>query len=210
VVIDGSAWGLFVAASLTLLLTPGPAVLYIVGNSMEQGPRAGILSAMGLLTGGTVHMLAAVAGVTALLAASASALSALRWAGAAYLFWLAWREVSRSAMGAGNGGRSPRRGGELYRGGLMVALLNPKSVLFFLAFLPQFVRPGAGDPRLRVLALGVTFLGLAVCTDTMYSVVGGQAGRLLRTPAARRARRWLSAGIYAGLGVVALLEGRPH
>ncbi len=207
--IDGHALGLFVAASLTLLLTPGPAVLYVVGNSMEQGPRAGILSAMGLVTGGVVHMLAAVVGITALLAASPSALTALRWAGAAYLLYLAWKEISAPEPADGEGARPLRRSAELYRGGLMVNLLNPKSALFFLAFLPQFVEPGHGDPRLQVLALGAGFLCLAACTDTMYAFLGGRAGRLLRTPGARRARRWLSAGIYAGLGVLALLEGRP-
>ena len=208
--IDTHALPVFVVASLVLLVTPGPAVLYLVGNSMEQGPRAGILSALGLLTGGAVHMLAAVAGITALLAASTSALAVLRWAGAAYLLWLAWREVSAPAWVPGGDARPLRRGSELYRGGLMVSLLNPKSALFFLAFLPQFVEPGRGDARLQVLALGVGFLCLAACTDTTWALVGGQAGRLLRTPGAHRARRWLSAGIYAGLGVVALLEGRPH
>jgi threonine/homoserine/homoserine lactone efflux protein len=207
-VIDGRALGLFVAASLTLLLTPGPAVLYVVGNSMEQGPRAGILSAMGLVTGGVVHMLAAVVGITALLAASPSALTVLRWAGAAYLLYLAWKEISAPEPAEGEEARPQRRSAELYRGGLMVNLLNPKSAPFFLAFLPQFVEPGRGDPRLQVLALGVGFLCLAACTDTAYALLGGQAGRLLRTPGARRARRWLSAGIYAGLALLALLEGR--
>jgi len=205
---DTETLGLFVVASLALLVTPGPAVLYIVGNSVEQGPRAGVVSALGLLTGGAVHMLLAVAGITALLAASTSALAALRWAGAAYLIWLAWKEVSAPPWVPDDGSRPLRDTGRIYRGGLMVNLLNPKSALFFLAFLPQFVTPGRGDPRLQVLALGVLFLGIAACSDTAYAFLGGHAGRLLRTSAAHRVRRWLSAGIYVGLALLALLEGR--
>ncbi|HKJ02059.1 MAG TPA: LysE family translocator [Longimicrobiales bacterium] len=195
------AFALFMGASLALLLTPGPAVLYIVGRSVDQGVRAGLVSAMGLATGGALHMLAAVVGISALLAASSSALAALAWAGAAYLGWLGWRELRPSPPRRGEAPSPARTPTQLYRQGVLVSVLNPKAVLFFLAFLPQFVRPGGADPRLQVLALGGTFLGLAVCTDALWAVTAARAGRRLRGPGAQRVRRWVSATIYFALAV---------
>lgn len=205
--IDPDRLALFVGAALALLLTPGPAVLYIVNSSLEQGTRAGVASALGLALGGGVHMLAALVGLTALLAATSAALALLRWAGAAYLVYLAWKEVSAPPWTPETRERPLRRNRELFRGGVLVNLLNPKSALFFFAFLPQFVDPARGDPRIQLLLLSACFFLLALTTDTMYAFLGGRGGRLLRVPAVHTARRWISAGIYAGLGLAAVLEG---
>jgi threonine/homoserine/homoserine lactone efflux protein len=207
-VIDPDRYALFLGAALVLLLTPGPAVLYVVASSMEQGTRAGVSAAFGLIVGGAVHMLAALVGLTALLAATPSALTGLRMVGAGYLIFLAWKEVTGSDPVVPPGARSRRRSGELFRGGVLVNVLNPKAALFFLAFLPQFVDPGRGDPRAQLLVLGGSFLMLAFGTDTLYAILGGRAGRMLRAPGFQRSRRWLSALIYTALGVGALLEGR--
>jgi threonine/homoserine/homoserine lactone efflux protein len=92
-----------------------------------------------------------------------------------------------------------RSSGQLYRQGVLVSVLNPKAVLFFMAFLPQFVRPGGADPRLQVLALGGTFLALALCTDTLWAVTAGRAGGWLRDPRRQGVRRWVSAAVYFAL-----------
>jgi threonine/homoserine/homoserine lactone efflux protein len=208
VMIDPHRYRLFMGAALVLLLTPGPAVLYVVSRSMEHGVRAGVVAALGLVAGGSVHMATVVLGLSALLSASAGALTLLRWVGAGYLLWLSWRELSARAERAGAAEGAPARVRELFTGGVMVNLLNPKAALFFLAFLPQFVDPTSGDVRVQLLFLGGSFLGLALVTDTGYAALGGRAGRLLRRPALRAGRRWLSAALYAGLGVAAALEGR--
>ena len=179
---EPQAFSLFVGASLALLLTPGPAVLYIIGRSVDQGVRAGIVSAVGLVAGGSLHLLAAVLGISALLAASPSALAVLGWAGAAYLAWLGWRELRTSAPPRGEAEPAARSRRQLFRQGVLVSVLNPKAVLFFMAFLPQFVRPGGADPRVQVLALGGTFLAMAVCTDTLWAVTAGGLGHLLGGP----------------------------
>lgn len=194
-------FALFVGASLALLVTPGPAVLYIVGRSLDQGVRAGITSAMGLVTGGAVHVSAAALGISALLAASPSSLALLTGAGAAYLAWLGWRELRGSAERGSHQAPAAPTPGQLYRQGVLVSLLNPKAVVFFMAFLPQFVRAGGADPRLQVLALGGTFLALAVCTDTLWALAAGRAGHRLRAPGRHRVRRWVSATVYFALAV---------
>lgn len=208
--IDPHRYLLFLGAALFLLLTPGPAVLYIVENSMAQGTRAGISAALGLVLGGSVHMLAALMGLTALLAASSSGLLVLQVAGGAYLLWLAWAALRRAPpaeddhLGEGPG---PRSHGRIFRGAILVNVLNPKAALFFLAFLPQFVDPSRGDPRAQFLVLAGSFLVVAFATDTSYAVLGGRVGRSLHAPGAHRVRQWLSAAIYAALGVAALVEG---
>lgn len=197
------AYLLFVAAALALLVTPGPAVLYIVGRSLDQGFRAGFVSALGLVTGGAAHVLAAAVGISALLAATPRALHALNWAGAAYLAWLGWAELRAGGAPDGVGGTPPRAPGHLFRQGLLVSLLNPKAILFFMAFLPQFVVTGGADPRLQVLVLGGTFLALALCTDTAWAAAAGRAGAWLRSPRRLLLRRRVSAALYFALAVAA-------
>lgn len=208
--IDPHRYVLFLGVALVLLLTPGPAVLYVVGSSVEHGARGGVFAALGLVVGGAVHMVAALLGITALMAASPSALGALRLAGAAYLIYLGWRELRKPPTGDGSGTEEGRTRRHLFRNGVMVNVLNPKAALFFLAFLPQFVDPSRGGPRLQLLTLGLSFLAVAFVTDTSYALLGGRAGRLLRAPGARSARRWVSGAIYLGLGVAAALEGRSR
>ena len=189
---DAHAFLLFSAAALALLVTPGPAVLYIVGRSMDQGVGAGVVSALGLVVGGAVYVLATVVGVSALVTAAPGALKALTLAGAAYLAWLGWTELQSQGAAAAGPGDAPRSRRQLFRQGVTVSLLNPKAVLFFMAFLPQFVRPGGADPRLQMLALGGTFLGLALCTDTLWALAAGRAGAWLRRP--ERVRAAVAAG----------------
>lgn len=197
---------LFAGAALALLVTPGPAVAYIVARSVEQGFRAGFVSALGLVSGGAVHVLAAAVGVSALLSASPRALAVIGWAGALYLAWLGASELRAEGVPDGPSPVPARGRVRLYGQGLVVSLLNPKALLFFLAFLPQFVRPESGDPRSQILVLGGTFLLLALCTDTAWAAAAGRAGARLRAPDRVRARRRLTATIYFALAFAAVVH----
>jgi threonine/homoserine/homoserine lactone efflux protein len=196
--------GLFIAAALVLLLTPGPAVLYIVARSIDQGRRAGLVSMLGVHAGTLVHVAAAAAGLSALLAASAMAFSVVKYLGAAYLIFLGVRRLldrTTSVTSPRPGRRHLRRA---FLDGVVVNVLNPKTALFFLAFLPQFVMTARGDVGAQILGLGLLFVGLGVITDGLYALGAGTAAQWLRgNPQFVRSERWVSGGMYIGLGVAA-------
>jgi threonine/homoserine/homoserine lactone efflux protein len=201
---------LFAAASLALLVVPGPAVIYIVTRSVTQGRRAGIVSMLGIEAGGLVHVAAAALGLSALLASSAAAFTVLKYLGAAYLVYLGVRKLRErdEEPDRPSEGRSRPR---LFWEGVLVQVLNPKTALFFLALLPQFVDPARGSVALQVVLLGLCFTALAVLSDGAYALAAGTAGGWLR---ARRNlfRRLvkLSGGVYIGLGAAAAFSGaRP-
>lgn len=203
---------LFVAASLALLALPGPAVIYVVTRSLDQGRRAGLVSVLGVETGTLAYAVAAALGVSGVIAASAAAFSAIRYAGAAYLVVLGVRKLLERDSAPDGAPSRPRR---VYLNGFVVQLLNPKIALFFVAFLPQFAAPARGAVSSQLLILGVLFTLLAVLSDGAYALVAGALGGWLRT--SRRARRWLSrasGGVYIGLGITAALADgssfRPH
>lgn len=196
---------LFLGATLALTLTPGPAVLFIVARSVADGRRAGFLSVLGVGLGNAVHALAAALGVAALLASSPLAFSAVRYLGAGYLVLLGVRKVlERDAPEAA--AAPPVSPHHLLRTGFLVALLNPKTALFFLAFLPQFADPARGAVAGQILLLGALFELVAVSTDSAYVLLSGTLGAWLRrSPGSARAGRWLSGAVYVGLGAVAAL-----
>jgi threonine/homoserine/homoserine lactone efflux protein len=206
-VIPAPTLALFAAASAALAVTPGPAVLYIVARSVHQGRRAGALSALGVATGGLVHVAAAAAGLSALLVSSAAAFTAVRWAGAAYLVWIGIRTLR-----AGDAGDvatpPPAPGGRVFAQGAVVNVLNPKTALFFLAFLPQFVDPARGGVTLQILLLGLVFIVVAMTSDMAYVLLAGTfARRAGRSARSRRAARLVSGGVYLALGAGAALAG---
>jgi threonine/homoserine/homoserine lactone efflux protein len=196
---------LFAAAALGLLLIPGPAVLYITARSAAQGWRAGVVSVLGIHTGTLVHVMAAVVGLSALIAASAVAFSAIKLLGAMYLIYLGVRTIAsrRPVERKAVEHRGLRR---LYVDGVIVNILNPKTALFFLAFLPQFVDPDRGGVWLQTLILGAVFIGIGLLTDGTYALAGAQIGRFARArrPAERRTGKVIEGGILIGLGVAAL------
>ena len=202
-----SSLPIFLAATLGLLILPGPAVLYIVTRSVAQGRRAGLASVLGIELGSLCHAAAAAFGLSAILLASALAFDIVKYVGAAYLVYLGVRTLlSRRPAAAEDS--APRSAGELFRKGLVVQLLNPKTALFFYAFLPQFVDPGRGSPVLQILALGGLFTLLATCTDSLYAVLGsGIGGFVKRNPAFQRVQKYVSGGIYIALGAAAALTG---
>jgi len=209
---------LFLTASLALTLTPGPAVLFIIARSMGQGRRAGLLSVAGIGLGNAVHAGATSLGLAALLASSPLAFTAVRWAGGAYLVVLgARRLLRRDATGGLAGqaggvaaGEAAAPGQGVLRQAFMVALLNPKTALFFLAFLPQFADPRAGSLPAQLLLLGAVFIAVAVTTDSIYAVAADGLGRFLRRhPGFAAGERWVTGAVFVGLGLLAALAGAP-
>jgi threonine/homoserine/homoserine lactone efflux protein len=202
---DTSSLEVFVAASLALLVVPGPAVLYIVGRSLNHGRRAGVLSVLGICTGTLCHVVAAALGLTAVLRASPIAFSAIRYAGAAYLVWLGLRALRSGEASIGtDSGRRRDAPMQIFRQGVLVNVLNPKTALFFLAFLPQFVDPARGAVGVQVLVLGGLFVALSLVSDGMYALLAGTFGQYLQgEPRFLRAQRYLTSGIFVALGLIA-------
>ena len=208
---DPASLGIFVVAALVLLLTPGPAVLYIVARSIDQGRRAGLVSMLGVHAGTLVHIAAAAAGLSALLAASATAFSAVQYLGAAYLVYLGVRRILERTPAVGDGPAHERRLRRAFLDGVVVNVLNPKTALFFLAFLPQFVDVSRGHVGTQILALGGIFVALGLVTDGGFALTAGTAAQWLRGhPRFLASERWISGGMYIGLGVAAALtSGQP-
>ena len=199
---------LFGVASATLVAIPGPAVIYIVTRGVAQGRAAGVVSALGIEAGALVHVAAAVAGLSAIVASSATALTVLKYAGAAYLVLLGVQKLRRTD--ATPLGELPRDSSwRLFRRGLIVQILNPKILVFHLAFLPQFVDPDKGSVALQVAVLGTLFVAVAAALDCSWAVAAGAVGDRLRRSVS--VRRWLdriSGATYVGLGVAAALSRR--
>lgn len=203
--------GLFVTASLVLLLVPGPAVLYIVARSAEQGRKVGLVSVLGIHLGTLVHIVAAVIGLSAVIAASAQAFTVVKLAGALYLVYLGVQTIRGvGGIGSGDGPVSHRSLRRVFWDGTVVNVLNPKTALFFLAFVPQFVDPAAGNATAQLVTLGLLFVVIGMVTDGAYALAGGAIGGWLESrPHLDRNRRMASGVIYIGLGITAALSGNP-
>ncbi|MDQ3412569.1 MAG: LysE family translocator [Chloroflexota bacterium] len=205
-------WGtlsLFLFAAFALVATPGPSVLYVVARSMDQGRGAGIASAFGIQAGTLVHVVAAVIGISALVASSATAFAVVKYLGAAYLIYMGIRTLTRKIdVAAEMTPRTPQPPRRIFFQGLVVEALNPKTVLFFLAFLPQFVDPARGSVATQTLILGALLAMIGLLSDTMYALIAGTAGALLhRNKLFARTQRYVSGGVYLGLGATTALMG---
>jgi threonine/homoserine/homoserine lactone efflux protein len=204
---DPSRLALFVGAALLLLVVPGPSVLYVVTQSVSHGRRAGIASVAGITTGTLVHIAAATVGLSALLASSAVAFDVVKYLGAAYLIVVGLRRLLGLERAPEERARPTRDLGRLYRQGIVVNTLNPKTALFFLAFLPQFVDPSHGAAWAQILALGLLFAALGFCSDGVWAVVAGTLGdRLRRSRRFPSVQRYVSGSVFVGLGAVAALS----
>ena len=201
---DPSRLALFVGAALLLLVVPGPSVLYIVTQSVSHGRRAGIASVAGITTGTLVHIAAATVGLSALLASSAVAFDVVKYLGAAYLIAVGIRRLAGFERAQEERARGTRDLGRLYRQGIVVNTLNPKTALFFLAFLPQFVDPSRGVAWVQVLLLGLLFATLGFLSDGTWALVAGTLGdRLRRSRRFPAVQRYISGSVFVGLGAVA-------
>jgi threonine/homoserine/homoserine lactone efflux protein len=209
---EPSTLALFCAAALALIVVPGPAVTYVVAQSVDKGRTAGLVSALGIASGGLVHVTAAIVGLSALIASSATAFTVVKIVGAVYLVGIGLRrllvrddEEPEASEAVGASGASSR----LFLQGAMVNVLNPKTALFFLAFLPQFVDPARGPVAAQVAMLGCIFIVIAVLSDSSYALVAAAlAGRLRRSERARRIRRLFTGGVFVVLGVTAATAKR--
>lgn len=199
-------FSLFLAASLALLLTPGPAVLFIVARSMEQGRKAGLISVLAVEAGNFFHALAAAFGLSAILLSSALAFDVVKYLGAAYLIYLGIKTLRTPVSDQSAEQVEPKSLRKIFSQGVIVSILNPKTALFFFAFLPQFV-DGSKAAAPQMLLLGVIFVTLATVTDSLYALAAGSAGRWLRgNRAFLRFQRYFSGTIYIGLGITAALS----
>jgi threonine/homoserine/homoserine lactone efflux protein len=204
---DPGTLALFAGAAVALLVVPGPAVLYIVAQSIEHGRNAGLVSMLGVQVGALVHVAAAAFGLSALLVQSSVAFDVVKYAGAAYLIFLGLRKLLTRERFDPTGERAPRRLDRLFAQGIVVNILNPKAALFFFAFLPQFVDVAEGSVGLQIAVLGVVFILIAVVSDGLYALAAGTASGWLRgNPRFVRAERWISGTVLVGLGLTAALS----
>jgi threonine/homoserine/homoserine lactone efflux protein len=205
---SANAFLLFALAGIALAVVPGPAVTYIVTQSVDKGRRAGIVSALGVATGGLVHVAAATAGLSALIASSATAFTVVKLVGAVYLIGVGIRRILSKDEDVLDPDMPPTSHRKLYTQGVVVNVLNPKTALFFLAFLPQFVDTNhAVAPQVAVL--GVVFVAIAVVSDLSYALLADLlAGRMRRSGAGARIRRYVTGGIFIALGITAAAARR--
>ena len=204
-----SAIGLFCLASVALAVVPGPAVTYIVTQSIDKGRRAGFVSVLGVVSGGLVHVTAATVGLSALIASSATAFTTIKLVGAVYLDRRRRPAHPAAATSTTRCRHRPTQHRQLYVQGVVVNVLNPKTALFFLAFLPQFVDTHRGSVPLQVAVLGLLFIAIAFVSDSMYALLADLlAGKLRRTGNGARLRRYVSGGIFVALGVTAATARR--
>ena len=204
-----STFALFAAASLALLVVPGPAVLYIVTRSAEQGRRVGLASVAGVHVGTVVHVLAAAVGLSALLVSSAAAFALVKYAGAAYLVALGLRRLFGHSPGHERPVPAAPSAARAFRQGVVVNVLNPKTALFFLAFLPPFLNPDRGPLFAQVVLLGLTFIGLGLLSDSAYALLASYAAtRWRRRERVARVGERASGLVYVALGVLAALTRR--
>jgi threonine/homoserine/homoserine lactone efflux protein len=193
----------FSVAALALIVVPGPAVLYIVSQSIDRGRLAGFVSALGIAVGALVHVCAAAIGLSSILVSSATAFNVVKYAGAAYLIGMGlWTILSRRAADPA-AVQTERRLRRRFGQGVVVNILNPKTALFFFAFLPQFVDPDQGAAALQIVVLGLVFVLIAVISDSVWALAAGTASERLR--ASRRflsVQRYVSGSVFVGLGAL--------
>ena len=207
--IDGATLAAYVAIVIGFVFIPGPATLFTVARATSSGVRVGIATGGGIAAGDLVHTAMAIVGLSALIATSALLFSIVKYAGAAYLVYLGIRAILERApleLGAGAQPISARRA---FRQAILVEVLNPKTALFFLAFLPQFVDPAAGSVALQLSLLGVVFVGLGLLSTVVFAVSAGGIGRFVRQhPAVLRWQGKVVGSLYCALGIRLALQER--
>ncbi len=199
---------LFMSAALVLLAIPGPAVLYVTSRSIGLGRSAGLVSALGIGVGTLVHVAAAAVGLSALLMSSAAVFGLVKYLGAAYLIYLGLQKL-RGTESLDLSGEAPRANlSRVFGQGVIVNILNPKTALFFFAFLPQFVDPSRGNVALQILFLGTLFAAMGITSDSLWALFAGTvARRLSRNTGWMRTQRYISGGMLISLGVATAFAG---
>lgn len=209
--LDTSSLALFIAASLALLLVPGPAVLYIVARSVSQGRMSGFVSTLGVALGSLVHVLAAALGLSALLISSALAFTIVKYMGALYLIYLGISTLLAPTQHFTEAEVDAKPLGRIFRQGIIVNVLNPKTALFFFAFLPQFVEANHSPIALQILLLGAIFITMGMITDGLYAIGAGTLGTWLKqNPIFPKVQKYLSGTIYILLGITTAVSGNGN
>jgi threonine/homoserine/homoserine lactone efflux protein len=206
---SGANFSLFLLAALIIAVIPGPGIFYVAARTLSEGKRAGIASTFGTASGGLVHVVAGGLGVSAIIVASAQLFTGLKLVGALYLVWLGIRTI-REARHAPLAQINPVGAKRAFRDGIVVEALNPKTAIFFLAFIPQFLDPTTGHPALQFMALGL----ISVALNTFADVIVVAAASTARTTLEHRPRfvqrlRQGSGLFVAGLGISLALARRP-
>jgi threonine/homoserine/homoserine lactone efflux protein len=197
---------LFLLASLAVLLSPGPNVLYVIARSIDQGRKAGVVSVLGLETGTLLQVAAAALGLSVIGMTSTLMFDAIKYLGAAYLLYLGIRKALERGALAESSVTTPVSLRRLFGQGVLIGVLNPKTGLFFLAFLPQFVDPARGPLALQTALLGLAFIALATTTDGGYALLASSLGqRLRRSKHFAVGQRCFAATMFIALGVSAAL-----
>jgi threonine/homoserine/homoserine lactone efflux protein len=202
---SGTVW-VFCLTAVALLVIPGPAVLYVVVQGAEQGRRVGLASVLGIHLGTLVHVAAATVGLSALIVASSLAFNAVKFAGAIYLIFIGVRKLLGRDEPRLEPGRQRMSYRRAFMRGAVVNVLNPKTALFFLALLPQFIDTDRGGVWSQALLLGLVFVGLGLVTDSLYALAAGTVGGFFRRR--RRTMRYGSGLVFVGLGAAAALAKR--
>ncbi|MDA9982048.1 LysE family translocator [Gammaproteobacteria bacterium] len=198
----------FLLAAFVLLITPGPAVIYIVARSVSQGALAGFVAALGMHVGTLVHIAAAAYGVSQLLMTSTLAFNIVKYLGAAYLIYLGIRSFLSKQESAAPGKPDKKRMLTILRESAIVNILNPKMALFFFAFLPQFVDTASEVSVSRqILILGLIFVVIGIVSDGLYAVFAGVLGERLKR-AGSRYGKYITGTVFTGLGVATALARR--
>lgn len=205
---DPEKFLIFVAASAVLIATPGPAVLFIIARSLSQGRGTGVVIACGVGLGNLVHVIAVALGLSAAFASSPLAFAILKYAGAAYLVYLGVSRMLTKPKGNGPVSSKTDSPGTAFRQGFIVAIFNPKIVLFFLAFLPQFTEPNGDPVWFQLLTLGLVFVAMGFVGDSSYGLLSGTIGQWMKeNPGFARTERFLSGGVCCALGIAAATAG---
>ena len=206
--IDTSTLSLFALAVFALVISPGPAVFYIVARTIEQGRLAGIVSTLGIGVGTICHIIAATVGLSALFMSSALAFNLVKYAGAGYLIYLGIKTLQSTGghKDAVQIAQLPLH--EIFYQAILVNVLNPKTTLFFFAFLPQFVDPAGSAVALQIVILGLIIIAIGLVSDVAYVLLASSLGGWLKqNPKMERIQRYVAGGTYITLGVVAAFSG---
>ncbi len=198
----------FLGASMALTIAPGPDNTFVVAQGISRGRRAAICAALGMCSGVSVHTTAAALGISALLYSSTTAFTLLKYAGAAYLLYLAYKTLKERVDLSSQKAMDTQSGWVLFRRGFLMNVINPKVALFFLAFLPQFVSKSSNNPAAQMLLLGLLFMLQAVVIFSAIGYLSGSLGDIiLKRPGIAKYFAWLTAGVFASLGLrLALAE----
>lgn len=205
--LDINNFSLFAISVFLLSITPGPDMAYVVGQSIANGRRAGVISAAGVALGSCTHALASVIGLTALIAASPFLFTVVKYAGAAYLVYLGISLIRNSFKKKQAGGEQPEikkstQLHELLSKGFITTLTNPKVLLFFISFFPQFVAPGSEHYTASLLVLGVAYAVVAFLTDATFAILAGSAaGAFTRNEALQKVLDRVVGAVFIGLGI---------